>query len=197
MRKLNAKHRLYFFLIVLCVAYPLHLFFAFANVTKTKYAPKPASLPVDAIVVLTGGQNRASEGLRLLRQGAGGVLVLSGVNTDADADSIFQNKINENERLKIILEKNSSSTYSNAVEVRKLVEKNKFRSIILLTSDYHMKRADFIFRRIMPPGLRIVNRAVSGPNYDSRKWWKGNGPALAIPEFLKYYWYKARFALGG
>ena len=173
-------------------AYILHLFFSFAEDVRG-YGPTKES--ADAIVVLTGGLNRADEGLRLLREGRAGVLILSGVHADAGADSIFLNRINDSERARIVLDKASSSTYENAVEVKKLVNERGYGSIILLTSAYHMKRADFVFRRIMPPELRMETHSVLTPNYDKERWWAGGSLFVLVPEFLKYYWYAASLAL--
>ena len=175
-------------------AYILHLFFAFAEDVRG-YGPSVAT--ADAIVVLTGGLNRADEGLRLLREGRAEVLILSGVHADAGADSIFLNRINDSERARIVLDKVSSSTYENAVEVKRLVAERGYRSIILLTSAYHMKRAEFVFSRMMAPGLRMVTHSVSTPNYDQERWWAGGSLFVLVPEFLKYYWYAASLALAG
>ena len=64
------------------------------------------------------------------------------------------------------------------------------KSIMLITSFYHMKRASYIFRRILPPHVDIHLYAVSTPNFDERAWWRGEGPVLLAPEFLKFYWYR-------
>lgn len=184
--------KLYLLTTVLIGAYILHIFFAFADQVRG-YGPSAGK--ADAIVVLTGGLNRADEGLRLLREGRARVLILSGVHADADAGSIFLNRLTGDERARIILEKVSSSTYENAVEVRRLVRERGYSSIILLTSVYHMKRAEYIFNRIMEPGLRMETYSVSTPNYDKDRWWRGGGFFVLLSEFLKYYWYKASFAL--
>jgi uncharacterized SAM-binding protein YcdF (DUF218 family) len=185
------KKRAGLLITVISVAYLLHLFFGFAEAVKG-YGPVKKN--ADAIVVLTGGMGRADEGLRLLREGRAGVLILSGVHADADIDSIFLNKTSKAERGKIILEKVSSSTYENAVEVNRLVARHGFKSIILLTSAYHMKRAEFIFKKILPADVKILTHSVSTPNFDAKRWWGGGSLALLIIEFLKYYWFVVKFA---
>lgn len=143
----------------------------------------------DAIVVLTGGKGRVEEGLNLLRTGAAGVLVLSGVHEDADIDSIYLKKMSNREKFKIILEKRSKSTYENAIEVKRLLDAYDIRSMILITSRYHMKRAEYIFSRVLPPGVRIETMSVSTPNFDEHGWWSGNSLVILLIEFVKYYWY--------
>lgn len=149
----------------------------------------------EAIVVLTGGQGRAEEGLSLLRKGAAKLLILSGVHEDADIDSIFMFKISPSERGGIILEKGSRSTYENAVEVKKLLEEKNISSIVLITSAYHMKRADYIFRKVLPPSVRIEPYSIVSPNFDEKLWWKGNSFGLVLIEFFKYYWYVVRLSV--
>ncbi|MDP2690629.1 MAG: YdcF family protein [Deltaproteobacteria bacterium] len=188
------KKRAYILIAALISAYLLHLFFGFAEAVR---GFGPSKGKADVIVVLTGGRNRADEGLRLLREGRAGTLVLSGVHRDSGINSIFLNKTGRGERSKIILEKASSSTHENAIEVRRLAAERGYGSMILLTSGYHMKRAEFIFRSVMPPDFSIETHSVSTPNYDEQRWWAGKGLAVLAPEFMKYYWYAGRFALEG
>lgn len=188
------KKRAFLLISVLAAAYLLHLFLGFAEAVK---GYGPASANADAIVVLTGGKGRAEEGLKLLSEGRANLLVLSGVHADADIGSIFLNKVKEAERGKIILEKVSSSTYENAVEVDRLIARHGFKSIILLTSAYHMKRAEFVFGKTLPADVKIVTHSVSTPNYDEKRWWGGGSLALLVIEFLKNYWFVAKFALVG
>ncbi len=151
----------------------------------------------DAVVVLTGGMGRVEEGLRLLRKGAAPLLILSGVNRDADLDSIFLNMdLTEDERRSIVLEKGSESTIENAREVRRLAAQKGAGSVILITSIYHMKRAMYIFRSIMPPEVSITAHPVSTPNFNELRWWSRPGLRITLLEFVKYYWFMVRYRLG-
>ncbi len=170
------------------------LFFDFATSTR-EY--RTAGSGVDAIVVLTGGRGRTEEGLALLRKGRSKLLILSGVHRDADLDSIFLKRVNAVEREKIVLEKRSGSTFENALEVRKLLSERGLSSMVLITSGYHMKRARYTFKKVMPEGTRIEAYSVSTPNFDETRWWKGGSFGLLAAEFVKYYWYMARFAVFG
>ncbi|MBI5970383.1 MAG: YdcF family protein [Deltaproteobacteria bacterium] len=158
------------------------------------------SLHADAIVVLTGGRGRTDEGLTLLRKGAAGALILSGVNEDSGVDAIFLKRLTISERPKIILEKKSKSTYGNAVEVRRIMSEKGFKSMTLVTSDYHMKRAYYIFTKIMPPGMDITAKYPSAVYTETpaRKKEFSALDALAISagEFFKYYWHVFLFNCG-
>lgn len=156
---------------------------------------RPIANGADAIVVLTGGKGRTTEGLALLRKGKAKVLILSGVHEDADLDAIFLRRVSTIERPSIILEKNSTSTFENALEVRKIMEERGLDSMVLITSAYHLKRALYTFSRVMPDGMRIDGYGVATSNFDEQRWWSGRGLALMGAEFVKYYWYVARFAV--
>ncbi|MBI5903675.1 MAG: YdcF family protein [Deltaproteobacteria bacterium] len=160
---------------------------------------KEASGRADAIVVLTGGKGRVETGLLLLKKGRANMLVLSGVNIDSDLDAIFQRALahDAHERDEILLEKASRNTYENAVEVRRIMEERGLKAIILVTSWYHMKRALFIFRRMMPEGTRIEPVAARASRPDDIRRLDANNLTLQIPEFVKYGWYRIRFAIEG
>lgn len=165
------------------------VFLDFIGATRGFY-DTPSIERADAIVVLTGGKGRAEEGLSLLRKGRADLLILSGVNEDADAASIFfYSRLATEEHGKIVLDKVSRSTYENASVVSGLIRDRGLKSIILITSGYHMKRADFIFRHVMAPDVIIYNYVAPTPNFDVARWWAGGSLALVMVEFLKYLWY--------
>lgn len=149
----------------------------------------------DAIVVLTGGAGRIEEGLMMLRRGGAAKLIVSGVHEDADHDAIFFRGLKDSERVGIILEKSSTSTYENAMEVKRIFAELDLHSMVLITSAYHMKRAYQTFRRIMPEDVEIETYPVDSPNFDTERWWGWKSLTIIFPEFVKYYWYEVRFGM--
>ena len=152
-----------------------------------------ASVPphADAIVVLTGGKGRVNEGLRMLRAGVADTLILSGVHEDAGMDAIFANGVDPYLRESIILEKSSKNTYENAVQTRRLVIEKGFKSIVLLTSWYHLTRAELIFRTVLPKDVVIFACAVARPEPEETYIFNFKVMAVLASEFLKYWWYAA------
>ncbi len=170
-----------------------YLFLDFANGIKSYSMENPAD--AEAIVVLTGGIGRVEEGLKLLRQTSSSVLILSGVHEDAGIESIFiRSGITGAEKQRVLLDKRSESTYGNAIEVRRLLRERVLSSIVLITSAYHAKRAFFVFRNVLPPGTKIILHSARTPNFDETRWWAGRGPLIVAVEFVKFYWYKARYS---
>ncbi len=147
----------------------------------------------DAIVVLTGGKGRTDEGLMMLRKGGGEVLIVSGVNSDSVVDAIFSKRLSVEERAKIILEKRSRNTYGNAVEVRRIMSEKGFKTMVLVTSDYHMKRARYIFDNVMPPDISISIMPSQASGYRQSE---PRGLPVTVGEFFKYYWHVFLFNFG-
>ncbi len=144
----------------------------------------------DAIVVLTGGLGRIDSGLELFERERGVYLIIVGADKGASLESIFFKKTVRLDKKRIILEKVSASTYENAQETKKIIESMNIKSIILLTSFYHMKRASYLFSRALSPQTALYLYPVPTPNFDEKAWWKGQGPVLLAGEFFKFYWYR-------
>ncbi len=164
-------------------------FIHFANEVTGSTAPPCGG--ADAVVAITGGKGRSEEALRLLRAGKARLLILSGVDASADLKEIFFLETLKRRSLpsSIIVEKHSRNTYENALETKRIAEDLGLESIILVTSLYHMKRALYTFKRVMP-WLRICQHPVESPNFH-RQWWKDwKSLRLLLTEFLKFYWYR-------
>ncbi len=186
------KYRLFIILPIILIASVLYLLLDFFNESELGAAELKGP---DVIVVLTGGKGRVEQGLEFLKEGVSPTLILSGVNKAASIDSIFSGGLNGAERSAIILEKESKSTYENALQVRRLMLERGDKSLLLITSSYHMKRAYAIFDRVMPDDIVILPYRVSSPNYDEKKWWNWGELAILTPEFIKYSWYELRFGI--
>jgi uncharacterized SAM-binding protein YcdF (DUF218 family) len=148
---------------------------------------------VDAVVVLSGGLGRVEEGLKLFKANKGEYLVISGVDRDSDINSIFflHNPVDFVDKERIILEKSSASTFENARNVKEIVDRHGFKSIILITSVYHIKRAGFTFLRVFTNDVEIYYHTVSTENFNEQGWWKDrNSILLILTEFIKFFWYR-------
>jgi len=137
---------------------------------------------VDAVMVLTGGRGRLSPALRLFSEVNADWFLISGVGEKNSLNSIFSaDELEGIDPEKIILEKQSRSTYQNAAFAKDILVEKGVRSVILVTSSYHMKRALFIFRSVFPENIELIPYGVESD--------RGVGLKLAILEYLKYQWY--------
>ena len=107
-------------------------------------APSQHLAHADGIVVLTGkGGGRLAAGARLLKDGYGERLLISGVNTALDEEEIATLLGTEIEQVKccIDLDYEARNTLENARETAIWARSLGYETIILVTSSYHMPRA--------------------------------------------------------
>lgn len=124
----------------------------------------------DCAVVLTGGPGRVREGFDLLAQGRVHKLIISGVHPRATLREIFpQWPFYGGLRVEdVVLERRSTTTYGNALQSLPLVEAVRCRSVVLVTSHIHMRRAYKTFRGIFPPEILLLTRGISSGSVPPR-----------------------------
>ena len=131
--------------------------------------PQPAGdARTDGIVVLTGGPGRIERGLDLIQRRVSPRMLISGVErTVRQHELAAAHHVGEQVfECCIDLGQESVDTRSNADEVARWVAERRFRSIRLITTDWHMPRARFEIRRRVPADLTILNDAVrSNPSF--------------------------------
>jgi uncharacterized SAM-binding protein YcdF (DUF218 family) len=125
--------------------------------------PKAAGAEqTDAIVVLTGSPGRLERGFALLEEGRAQALLISGVPPDARPED-YAARYNVNPALfprKISLGQESVDTRTNAEEVARWLQRRRYRSIRLVTSDLHMHRAYYEIGRRVGADVNILTDAV-------------------------------------
>ena len=131
--------------------------------------PRPAGEhPTDAIVVLTGGAKRIERGLELMERKRAKRMLVSGVaRTVRPEELAAQYRADEALfRCCIDLGRESVDTRSNAEEVARWMDRHKFRTLRLVTTDWHMPRAKFEIARQLPDGVALIGDAVeSNPSF--------------------------------
>jgi uncharacterized SAM-binding protein YcdF (DUF218 family) len=144
--------------------------------------------PADGIVVLTGGASRIVDAVELLAAGRGKRLLISGVNPSTTPDELT--RINpEFERLLnccIDLGHQATNTIGNAVETGRWVRERNFRSIIVVTSGWHMPRALIEIENELPD-VTLVPYPVVSERMREDAWWS-DAPTirLLLIEYVKY-----------
>ncbi|WP_374444717.1 YdcF family protein [Stella sp.] len=145
--------------------------------------------PTDAIVVLTGGPDRIPEGAALLVRGLAQKLFVSGVHPDVDLPVMLRNAgVGETGRAdRIVLGHAAADTRGNAVETARWMAQEGFRSLRLVTANYHLWRAERELRRTMPEVRFVLHPVV--PTQMRRDWWAARGTAMLLAsEYAKYLW---------
>ncbi|WP_294395737.1 YdcF family protein [uncultured Sphingomonas sp.] len=137
------------------------LLWALGFVAFAIYLPQPAGDDrTDGIVVLTGGPGRLKRGLDLLEQGGAERMLISGVDRRVRAGELAQvHSIPPKLLARIDLGRSAVDTRSNALETRRWIVRHRYRSVRLITTDWHMARARFELRQVLS-GVRVVKDAV-------------------------------------
>jgi uncharacterized SAM-binding protein YcdF (DUF218 family) len=97
---------------------------------------------------------------------------------------------------RIAVEPASQSTLDDARLTRALVERRGARSVLLITSAYHVKRADLTFREVLPAAVTLHVRPVHTSTFRADGWFDDEpSRRLVFGEFVKYVLYRAWFAV--
>src|ERR1700690_4246914 len=142
----------------------------------------------DGIVVLTGGSSRVSDAMELLAGGYGKRLLISGVHP-TNAGSDISRSLPDNQQLLsccVDLDRSAVNTRSNAAETRRWVHERGFKSLIVVTSNYHMPRAIVELSHAMPD-IALIPFAVVGDKWRDEPWWTSGATfRLLLSEYVKY-----------
>ncbi|WP_311268843.1 YdcF family protein [Sphingobium sp. WCS2017Hpa-17] len=128
------------------------------------FLPQPLDgRQTDAIVVLTGGAGRIDRGIALLQDGAAKRMLISGVDRSVrPVELAVQYKAPESLfNCCITLGREAIDTRSNGLETARWLERRDYKTVRLITTDWHMRRAALELRQSMPDGkVTIVYDAV-------------------------------------
>ena len=142
----------------------------------------------DGIVVLTGGSSRVSDAIELLAGGYGKRLLISGVHPASGASDISRSLPDSQLWLGccVDLDHSAINTRSNAAETRRWAHDRGFKSLIVVTSNYHMPRAIVELSHAMPD-IELIPFAVVGDKWRDEPWWTSGGTLrLVLSEYVKY-----------
>lgn len=125
--------------------------------------PQPAGKEhSDAVVVLTGGKGRIDRGLEALDRGWSSQLFVSGVDREVKPHefAVEYNVGSARMACCVTLGFEAVDTRSNGKETAAWLAAQKVRTVRLVTSDWHMRRAVLELRRAAPANLVVIEDAV-------------------------------------
>ena len=178
--------------VVLIVAF----FIGFAAFTyKVTHMVQAETVPAaDAIVVLTGGTDRLKPAIELLKNGSGKKLLISGVNPETTKKDIVRayGIAPDLAACCVDLDQIAANTVGNATQSAKWMRANGFKSVILVTSNYHMPRAEKELHRLAGT-VKITQFPLVYSNLRNWKWLEQpDAFRLILTEYLKYLLTSAR-----
>src|SRR5438128_413272 len=134
----------------------------------------------DALIVL-GDDNfyadRATRGAQLFREGKASVIVASGrrLRPNAGIAELMEHDLIERgvprERI-VRFVHDADSTVEEARALTRIVRERKWHSIIVVTSNFHTRRARYIFRRVFPQGVEVRIASARDGDFDPEHWWE-------------------------
>ena len=155
------------------------------DVTKFK-APEIIE-PYDAIAVLTGGKNRITNSVALLKQDTNKRLLISGVNP----------KISDSELIKVTganktlfdccidVGRDAKDTIGNGKEIASWANDKTYKNILIVTSDYHMRRSLYELRT-NAPDVNFIAYPIKNNDLVDQKWYTNTDTLRTlINEFAK------------
>jgi uncharacterized SAM-binding protein YcdF (DUF218 family) len=143
----------------------------------------------DAIVVLSGSvPDRILEAVDLYQGGYAPLIVLCREPENAgfrelrargaELPRIYELNLSVARQLGVpesaitVLERDAGSTYSEARVVLQYLAENGARSMLLVTSKYHTRRAGAIYRHLAGGAIEVVTRPARSGGFDADSWWQ-------------------------
>lgn len=174
---------------ILRLASLLALVWAFGFALFVLMLPGPADdRRTDAIVVLTGGAGRIQRGMALLQADRAERMLVAGVDRRVlPRELAAQYDVPESLfRKRITLGRESVDTRTNAMEAAAWIDARRYRSVRLVTTDWHMPRARFELSHALGPSITLITDAVPSEA----------GLMLLLTEYNKYLLRRAAALFG-
>jgi uncharacterized SAM-binding protein YcdF (DUF218 family) len=167
-------------------------------------SPQDTLSKTDLIVVISGGDTdaRISEGVELYLQKWAPKILFSGAAAEGDVSNALAMEriaISKGVPAKdILIEEKSKTTDENAEFSAKIIHDNGFKSIILVTSPYHQRRAYDSFREALGKNFIILNHSSTDTAWSKKSWWdNANARFLTFTEIMKNFYEMIRVTVNG
>jgi uncharacterized SAM-binding protein YcdF (DUF218 family) len=151
----------------------------------------------DAVVVLAGdpGYERTTTAASLLRSGRGHLLVLTGGESGPGDSARSLRDVAVALGVppdRVRMEEASRSTREEFVALSPILRAEGIRSIIVVTSPYHERRALLTARRALA-GIKVHIRGAAPSAWTPRGWWRtGGSRRIVMTEYAKLTYYGLR-----
>lgn len=127
------------------------------------WLPGPAPMErTDAVIVPTGGAGRIARGLDVVQTDSADTLLVTGVDPEVKPGEFAAQFEVPDDIMAccVTLGFSAMDTRGNALETREWAEANGIKSLRLVTSDWHMRRAAVELQRELPDDVKVVKDAI-------------------------------------
>lgn len=150
--------------------------------------------PADAIVVLTGGQYRLEKSVELLAMKKGARLLISGVHKETSKADLSRAMGAKSALFECCIDigYKAKDTVGNAHETVDWLKRNGFKSVILVTNNYHMPRSVLEIRRL-DASIDLRPFTVVNTDLSNGQWMlKRDTIRVLLAEYIKFTGAKLR-----
>ena len=134
----------------------------------------------DVLIVLSDDNfyaDRATRAAELFRQGKAPLIVASGrkLRPSAGIAELMEHDLVERgvPKDKILrFAQDGDSTREEAEALAKLAKTKKWHKAIVVTSNYHTRRARYVFRHVFPQDIEIRAASARDGDFDPENWWE-------------------------
>lgn len=149
----------------------------------------------DVIVILSDdnyGGDRATRASELYRSGMAPHILASGRNLRSYASiaELMEHDLKDRgvpANAIIPLGHRAEDTREEAETVSQAIAAHGWKKVLLVTSNYHTRRADYIFERTLPAGTELRVIAARDMDYDPDNWWRTRtGVKIFLHEAVGY-----------
>jgi len=164
----------FFFLTLYLVRHPIFRFAAEWWVVED---------PLDKadVLILLADDNfyadRSTRAAELFREGKAPLIVASGRRLRPNAGiaelmehDLIERGVPKDKILRFVHD--ADSTKEEAEALAKLAKTRKWRKAIVVTSNYHTRRARYIFRRVFPQDVETRVASARDGDFDPERWWE-------------------------
>ena len=134
--------------------------------------PAPSTGSAKGIVALTGDAGRIAAAMDLLTAGKGERLLISGVHPNAPEADLLTISGGDEALFEccVDLGRSATSTIGNAQETAEWARANGYKSLLIVTSDYHMPRTLILLRKEMPD-IALSGHPIKSNKTTAPGWW--------------------------
>jgi uncharacterized SAM-binding protein YcdF (DUF218 family) len=149
----------------------------------------------DALIVL-GDDNyaadRAFHAAELYREGVAPVVVASGrmLRQNVSMADVMEHDLESfgvPATAIVKLTHRAENTREEAVESARLIQTRGWKRVLVVTSNYHARRARFIYGRVLPSSVSLRISSARDSEFDPSRWWQTRqGQKLFMSELAGY-----------
>lgn len=161
-------------------------FVVFANTVTSPVAD--ANPSANAIVVLTGESARIAEGARLLDEGRGERMLISGVFPRTGKKALLEISGLPEDKFDCCVDIDYAAldTMGNAHQTRTWAGAHGYNSLIVVTASYHMPRS-LAELSLALPDTELIPHPVTPGNFPASRWWLNTTVTRTLfSEYLKF-----------